>query len=54
MKMKNGEPKLSNTKQSKKAYHQPQLQVYGDLRDITKPSESGAKDGGKGCSQKTH
>ena len=24
---------LPNTKRSKKAYRQPQLQVYGDLRD---------------------
>ena len=26
---------LPNTKRSKKAYRQPRLQVYGDLRTIT-------------------
>jgi hypothetical protein len=26
---------LPNAKRSKKAYSQPQLQVYGDLREIT-------------------
>jgi hypothetical protein len=33
--MKDKEQSLSDKKQSKKAYRQPQLQVYGDLRNIT-------------------
>ena len=31
----NKEQKLAKTKQSKKTYQKPQLQVYGDLREIT-------------------
>jgi hypothetical protein len=34
-----------NTKRSRKAYRQPQLQVYGDLRTITQTlGMSGAQD----------
>jgi hypothetical protein len=33
--MKDNEQALSNTNQCKKPYHQPQLQVYGHLKDIT-------------------
>ena len=53
--MKNGEPKLSNTTKSKKVYQQPELQVYGDLRDITKTvGPHGVKDGSGKNAQKTH
>ena len=46
--------KLANTRKSKKTYRQPQLQVYGDLREITQTfSMKGAGDGGKGM-DKTH
>jgi hypothetical protein len=40
---------LPNTKRSKKAYRQPQLQVYGDLRGITQSTGSTVKnlDGAK-------
>jgi hypothetical protein len=33
--MNDKEQALRTTKAPKKAYRQPQLQVYGDLRDIT-------------------
>jgi len=50
----NKEQKLAKTKQSKKIYQKPQLQVYGDLREITQTfAMKGAGDGGKGNS-KTH
>jgi len=50
----NKEQKLAKTKQSKKTYQRPQLQVYGDLREITQTfAMKGAGDGGKGFS-KTH
>ena len=32
----NNEQTLSTANQCKKAYDKPQLQVYGDLRDITR------------------
>jgi hypothetical protein len=34
---------LPNTKRSKKAYRQPQLQVYGDLRNITQTTGNTVK-----------
>jgi hypothetical protein len=34
---------LPNTKRSKKAYRQPQLQVYGDLREITQANMGSSK-----------
>jgi hypothetical protein len=34
---------LPNTKRSKKAYRQPQLQVYGDLRQITQTTSNTSK-----------
>ena len=48
--MKNDkEQSLPDANPSKKAYQQPQLQVYGDLRDITQSIAAGkSKDGGKG------
>jgi hypothetical protein len=33
--MKDNEQTLSTTNHCKKAYHRPQLQVYGDLKDLT-------------------
>jgi hypothetical protein len=45
--MKDDEQPLSTTNRSKKAYHKPQLQVYGQLKDITQSlGPSGALDGG--------
>lgn len=35
MKKNSSEPTPPNSNQTKKPYQQPQLQVYGDLRDIT-------------------
>jgi hypothetical protein len=53
--MKDSGPKLFNTSKSKKAYQQPELQVYGDLRDITQTvGTHGAKDGSGKSTQKTH
>jgi hypothetical protein len=53
--MKDGEPKVSNTSKSKKAYQQPELQVYGDLRDITQTvGVKGVKDNLGKSTQKTH
>lgn len=40
---------------TKKTYQRPQLQVYGDLRDITQNvGTGGAKDGSGKSTQKTH
>jgi hypothetical protein len=54
--MKNDkEQSLPNANPSKKAYQQPQLQVYGHLRDITQAvGVASVKDGGSGSTQKTH
>jgi hypothetical protein len=40
---------LPDAKRSKKAYRQPQLQVYGDLREITQTTSNTSKnlDGAK-------
>lgn len=48
--------KTPHTNRSKKAYREPELQVYGDLREITQANGviSKAKDGGKPGSDKTH
>jgi hypothetical protein len=53
--MEDNEQTLSTTNQCKKPYHKPQLQVYGDLKDITQAVflGSGALDGG-GSLFKTH
>ena len=56
MKKKNdsSEQASSNKNQSKRVYHEPQLQVFGDLRGITQAvGMKGTGDGGKGFS-KTH
>jgi hypothetical protein len=46
LKMRDTEQTLSTTKQCKKAYHEPQLKVYGDLKDITRSvGTMGAFDG---------
>lgn len=39
--MKDNQQELPNTNRSKKKYEQPQLQVYGDLRDITQSHMKG-------------
>ena len=53
--MKDDKQKSAHTNRinhTKKSYQQPELQVYGDLRDITQTlGNMGAKDGGSG---KTH
>ena len=44
--MKDTEQTLSTTKQCKRVYHEPQLKVYGDLKDITRSvGTMGALDG---------
>ena len=46
--MKDNQRELPGRKRSKKTYQQPQLQVYGDLRDITQAHATGMRsDGGK-------
>ena len=50
--MKDDQQELSNRKRSKKTYEQPQLQVYGDLRDITQGHATGMRnDNGKGMNK---
>ena len=45
----NQEQTPRDAKRSKKPYQQPQLQVYGDLREITQSHMTGPnKDGAKG------
>lgn len=51
----NKKQKLTDTKRSKKPYQKPQLQVYGDLREITQTfAMNGKMDGGTGQMDKTH
>jgi hypothetical protein len=51
---KENEETLPNTSRSKKAYQQPQLQVYGDLKAITQGvGMTGTMDGGTGQTDKT-
>jgi hypothetical protein len=51
----NNEQSLPNKKRPKKAYQRPELEVYGDLRNITQAlGVKGPKDGGMGGNQKTH
>lgn len=53
--MTENEIKLPDASRSKKVYRQPELQVYGDLRDITKTvGPHGTKDGSGKNAQKTH
>ena len=39
---------------ARKAYQKPQLQVYGDLAEITKDLTTGAKNDGSGHPNKWH
>ncbi len=49
------EQAMANAKHSKKTYQKPQLQVYGDLREITQTfAMAGKMDGGAGQTDKTH
>jgi hypothetical protein len=54
--MKNDkEQSLPDATPSKKAYQQPQLQVYGDLKEITQNvSNQGTLDGGSSGTNRTH
>ena len=54
--MKDNEQTLPGATRSKKAYSQPHLQVYGDLRGITQASGNTSKalDGPKMKVDKTH
>lgn len=54
--MKNDkEQSLPDATPSKKAYQQPQLQVYGDLKEITQAvGNQGTADGGGGAQNRTH
>ena len=56
LKMKSDNDQASpDTSQYKNPYEQPQLQVYGDLRNITQSmGKKGAKDGGGPPTDKTH
>jgi hypothetical protein len=55
LKMKESEQPVPTTNERKKPYEQPQLQVYGNLRDITETlGVSGAADGGGPVLNKTH
>jgi hypothetical protein len=49
------EQEMANAKHAKKTYQKPQLQVYGDLREITQTfAMAGKMDGGAGQMDKTH
>lgn len=46
---------LPNTKPGKKTYYQPELQVYGNLREITQNvGNQGTMDGGTSPTNRTH
>lgn len=52
--MTDNKPALPVTKKAKKPYHRPELQVYGDLRDITQSTMLGkTQDSSKGKANKT-
>ncbi len=53
MKDNNNEPTLPDKEPLKKPYEQPDLQVYGDLRDITQATGMGMKGDGGGKGGKT-
>ena len=45
--MNDNKDPVTNTNHSKKVYQQPELQIYGDLREITQLTGTGLKmDGG--------
>jgi hypothetical protein len=49
------EQRLTDTKQPKKNYYKPQLQVYGNLREITQTfATRGKRDGGVSPPDRTH
>ena len=51
----NDEQPLPENSQSKKAYKQPELQFYGNLREITQNvGDKGTADGGTTPSNRTH
>jgi len=51
----NDEQLLPDSRQSKKVYKQPELQVYGNLREITQSvGDKGTMDGGGGAANRTH
>jgi hypothetical protein len=51
----NNEQPVPDKSQSKKVYKQPELQVYGNLREITQAvSNKGTLDGGTGSTNRTH
>ena len=53
--MTENEIKLPDASRSKKVYRHPELQVYGDLRDLTQTvGTHGVKDGSGKSTQKTH
>jgi hypothetical protein len=51
----NNEQPLPDSRQSKKVYKQPDLQVYGNLKEITQNvGDKGTLDGGSGAANRTH
>ena len=51
----NDEQPLPANSQSKKVYKQPELQVYGNLKEITQNvGDKGTLDGGGGAANRTH
>jgi hypothetical protein len=51
----NNEQPLPDSRPSKKVYKPPELQVYGNLREITQNvGTKGTSDGGAGASNRTH
>jgi hypothetical protein len=52
--MKDGEQPVPTTNQHKKPYEQPQLQVYGNLRDITETLGIAGVDDNASMVTKTH
>jgi hypothetical protein len=51
---KNNNQTPPNPKRSKKPYQEPQLQVYGDLREVTQATLTGkTQDSSKGKANKT-
>jgi len=55
MKNRDNQQELPHATKIKKSYQQPQLQVYGDLRNITQAvGNMGGSDGGTPPMHKTH
>jgi hypothetical protein len=52
--MKDDKPGSPHKNQSKKRYQQPQLEIYGDLREVTQATLAGmTADSAKGKANKT-